>query len=177
MLNYYLALIDAEEDREKFEQIYQQYCNLVFYISKQILHNKHDAEDAAQNTFIQIARNITDFGNPASEKAKSLVALIARQRALDLQKSHRRKGFLSLNEALLIPHSDQPYHQTEEDELIQKALAKMNGRYRDALILRFYHDYSIKEIAQFFSIREDNARKLLQRAREQFIMLYEQEEG
>ena len=178
MLAYYLTLIDAEEERKKFEQIYWKYCKLVFCISMWILHNNDDAEDAVQNTFLQIARNIKDFEDPAAEKTKSLVALIARQRALDLRKARRRKSFVPLDEVLQIKDANQAYQvyqQPEEEELLQKVLAQMNERYRDILILRFYHDYSTEEIAKFFSIREDNARKLFQRAREQFIALYQRE--
>ena len=177
MLSYYLILVDTDEECKKFEQIYSKYCNLVFYVSMQILHNKHDSEDAVQNTFFQIARSIKDFEDSGSEKTKSLVTLIARQRALDLQKIRQRKSFISLDDALRISHSDPTFQYPEEDELIQKALRKMNERYRDVLVLRFYHDYSFEEIARFFSIREDNARKLLQRAREQFITLYKKEES
>ena len=45
----YLQLIDTAEDRSKFEQLYEQYKQLMFYTAFQILKRPQDAEDAVQD--------------------------------------------------------------------------------------------------------------------------------
>lgn len=45
-----LAMIDNEEDKSKFEQLYNQYKQLMFYIANGILHDENLAEDAVQHT-------------------------------------------------------------------------------------------------------------------------------
>ena len=54
----YMTLIDSEEEQSKFEQIYQKYKGLMFYVANKILHNEHDAEDAIHQAFIKIAENM-----------------------------------------------------------------------------------------------------------------------
>ena len=47
MIALYLALVD-EEQKDKFEQVYYKYRNLLYYIAYEILQNERDAEDAVQ---------------------------------------------------------------------------------------------------------------------------------
>ena len=42
----YMQLIDIAEDRSKFERLYEQYKQLMFYTAFQILKRPQDAEDA-----------------------------------------------------------------------------------------------------------------------------------
>ena len=44
----YLTMIEAEEDRHRFLSLYRRYKKLMLYIAHDILHDPHDAEDAAQ---------------------------------------------------------------------------------------------------------------------------------
>ena len=54
----YLQMIDAPEDRSKFEQIYMEYRSMMFHIANRILTNEQDAEDAVHEAFLKIAENI-----------------------------------------------------------------------------------------------------------------------
>ena len=42
----YWQLIETEEDKSKFEEIYTEYRYLMQYLAYKRLHNKQDAEDA-----------------------------------------------------------------------------------------------------------------------------------
>ena len=59
----YLQMIDAPEDKHKFEILYMKYRGLMFYIANQILTNKQDAEDAVHTAFVSIAENIQKIDN------------------------------------------------------------------------------------------------------------------
>ena len=52
----YLQMLETPEEKSKFEQIYLEYRNLMFYVSKGILHNQQDAEDAVQEAFLKIIK-------------------------------------------------------------------------------------------------------------------------
>ena len=45
-------------DEEKIQHIYQQFATLAYYIAIDVLQDKEDAEDAVQETFIRIMKNI-----------------------------------------------------------------------------------------------------------------------
>lgn len=42
----YLQMLETPEEKSLFEQIYLEYCGLMFHVAYEILHNEQDAEDA-----------------------------------------------------------------------------------------------------------------------------------
>ena len=54
----YLAAISSDEDKSKFELIYRQYRNLMYYAANQILHNSSDAEDVVHQACPAVGRDI-----------------------------------------------------------------------------------------------------------------------
>ena len=52
----YLAMIETEEERSKFEKIYIQYRRLMYSVAFRVLNNSEDAEDAVHTAFIRIAK-------------------------------------------------------------------------------------------------------------------------
>ena len=57
MLAYFLAILESEADKKRFTEIYEQYHGLIEKTAMRILKNQQDAEDAVQNTFVQIIRH------------------------------------------------------------------------------------------------------------------------
>lgn len=57
-------MIETDEDKSKFEKIYERYKNLMFYTAMQILNHTQDAEDAVHQAFIPIIDNIDKISEP-----------------------------------------------------------------------------------------------------------------
>lgn len=57
MLSFYLSMLEADEDKNKFEELYMKYRDDMYNIAFSILHNCEDAEDAVHDTFVSIANN------------------------------------------------------------------------------------------------------------------------
>lgn len=70
----YLQVIETEEDKSKFEDIYLEYRGLMYYVAYKRLHHEQDAEDAVHHAFMKIAENITAI-DPVSPKTKQLEML------------------------------------------------------------------------------------------------------
>ena len=62
----YLQTFDSEEQKEKFILLYDKYRNLMFYISSGILHDDYLAEDALQESFTVILKNLEYIHDPVS---------------------------------------------------------------------------------------------------------------
>ena len=54
----YMSLIDNEDDKIKFEDIYGKYKKMMFWIANQILNDERDIEEVVQDSFIKIIRNL-----------------------------------------------------------------------------------------------------------------------
>ena len=61
----YLAVIDSPEGKIKFEIIYEQYKNLMFYTANKILGDTRDSEDIVHDAFLKIKYSLqgTTQGN------------------------------------------------------------------------------------------------------------------
>ena len=86
----YLQLIDTAEDRSKFEQLYEQYKQLMFYTAFQILKRPQDAEDAVHHAFLSIAENISKISDPDCPKTRAYIVTIVERKAIDMLRAERR---------------------------------------------------------------------------------------
>ena len=63
----YLQMIETDEDKSKFEEIYQEYRNLMYYVAYKRMQHEQDAEDVVHHVFVKIAENIKNI-EPVSPK-------------------------------------------------------------------------------------------------------------
>lgn len=172
----FLTIIDTEEGRSRFEEIYRDYRNLIYFCANRILKNSFDAEDASQNTFLYIAQHIDRFRDISEKDCKGLVLMVATQKSLDLYRKLSKNSGVSLEqqESVGIEASDPVSHTDRIDEDLSGILGQMDPRYREVLLKRLCYGYEFSDIARELMITETYARKILQRARQQFIRLYEE---
>ena len=74
----------TQENKSKFEMLYDQYRSLMFYVADCILHNTQDAEDAVHNAFVYLAENLNKISDPVCPKTKSYIVTIVESKAIDI---------------------------------------------------------------------------------------------
>lgn len=156
----YLSMIETPADRDKFEQIYLKYRKLMFHVANKILKNPHDSEDAVQQAFVSIIKNLEMFSEIECHKTRSSIVLITERKAIDIIRTSHRDKLLPLNEdinGITIP--------LPGDMGIADAMARLPSRYREILLLKFDNGYSNKELAALVGISEAGIRQLICRAR------------
>ena len=57
MLTMYLAMLGSEEDRERFTLLYEAHEKRLYAVALKVLRDPTRAEDAAQQTWLQVLRN------------------------------------------------------------------------------------------------------------------------
>lgn len=156
----YLSMIETPEDKDKFEQIYYKYRDLMYYVANQKLNNHHDSEDAVHQAFVSIIKHISKIKDIDSPKTRSFIVLITERKAIDLMRTSHRDKVVELNEAIAGIEIPLP-----GDHGIADAIAKLPAEYREILMLKFDNGFSNKELAQMIGISESGIRKLIGRAR------------
>lgn len=156
----YLSMIETTEDRAKFEQIYVKYRKLMFHVANKILNNPHDSEDAVQQAFVSIIKNIESISEVECHKTRSCIVLITERKAIDIIRTSHRDKVLPLNEDINGIEIPLP-----GDMGIADAMARLPGRYREILLLKFDNGYSNKELAAMIGVSEAGIRQLISRAR------------
>lgn len=73
MITIYLSLIDSENDKIKFQEIYEKYKKQMWYVANDILNDNYLAEDAVHDAFIGIAKNFSKIRSFEPYSIKSYV--------------------------------------------------------------------------------------------------------
>jgi len=58
ILTYYLLLLDSDEEKDQFSQIYNTYRNLMHFVARRILNDDYLAEDAVHNAFLKVVKHL-----------------------------------------------------------------------------------------------------------------------
>ena len=167
----YLQMIETQEDKGKFEVLYEEYKGLMYHIAYQILQHDQDAEDAVHNAFVTIAENMQKIYAPVCPKTKSYIVTIIESRAIDIYRHKQRHQAASLDDVTVGIQAE----YTGKDG-VAKCIAKLPPRYRHVLVLKHQLGFHNREVAKVLKITEANAIKLDQRAKARLRELC-QEEG
>ena len=80
----YLSLIETEEDKIKFEDIFNSYKKTMYYVANSILKDEHYSHDAVQNSFLKIIKNIDKIEDVKSNKTKGFIVTIVKNSSIDI---------------------------------------------------------------------------------------------
>lgn len=165
MLALYLSLIDSDESKDKFEELYLKYRRQMKIIAFKILGDEGLAEDAVHNAFLKIISVFDKFNEIDCQKTKNLIVIIIRSVSIDMYRKRNREF-----EKTDILDKELP---TETDfsavqvEAVLKAIETLPKIYSDILLLKSEYDYKDKEIAGVLGTNFNTVSKRLERARKQ----------
>ena len=72
----------TDNDYEKMEELYELYEQKVYYVAYSILNNIQQAEDAVQETFITLYKNLEKLHNLNIQELKRYILRVAKTRRL-----------------------------------------------------------------------------------------------
>ena len=158
----YLTLADPDDDR-RFKALFHRYWETMVNMAEHILGNKMDAEDAAQNAFLNLFRKFEKYRDLSDEGIVYLLYIITQNSAKDIYRTNAINGQRSVSFEDIKFASD--LHQNKDDSKLLEAMIKLNGSDRRIIVLKYYYDHDIKSIAKYFGISVKTAYKRLERAK------------
>ena len=182
MLCFFLSAIGDENDRSKFEQVYNTYRQLMFYVANGILRDEYLAEDAVHHAFVKILEHLDAVGAVDCPQTKSYVVIIVRNTCFNMLKARKRRDALSLDELEEAAPAADDYcleQEAEQADGYQRLVAEIRRlpqHYAAVLLLKYDNGYSTEEIARMLDLSAENVKKLLQRARKKLEQRLEEKE-
>lgn len=166
-LGGYLSLIDSDEDKKKFEFIYDNYKYRMYYICRDILQDYHLAEDALQEAFISIIKRLDKIEDVTTKQAACYVYLIAKSRAIDMYRKLSKdyeKTFPVECYGLLSYGEEQNFSEMEEQKDVMQAILSLKPLSRQILELYLEKQMTRGEIATLLNLKYDTVRKRIKTA-------------
>lgn len=141
----------ARGDQASFEAFIHRYHGPLLNFIERMLQDPGKAEDFVQETFIKFIRQLKEKGIPDNSKAWLFKV------AANMCRDHWRSASYKKEKHVLeyIPEKESPndsvvdiYEKQETRKEILAVLNQLPERQREIVILRFYHDMKLKEIAE-----------------------------
>jgi RNA polymerase sigma-70 factor (ECF subfamily) len=141
----------ADGQSQALEELYDRYAPLVFSVVRKILRREEDAEEALQDTWLQLWRKPQAYDPKRGSLAAWLVT-VGRSRALDLYRSRasRQRAEETQPPADSVP-LENPSSSAESQELRERMAAgwqSLEPQHRQVLELAFWGGLSQSEIAE-----------------------------
>ena len=148
----------------EIERMMDTYGNYIVRMCYMMLKNRTLAEDAAQEVFIKAYKNMESFRKDASEKTW-LTSI-----ALNVCKNYARTSWFRRVQigievkADTYSMEDRLTEEIEKSELLKKVM-DLSKKYREVILLYYYQDLKISEIAEILEVSESSVKMRLNRAK------------
>lgn len=159
-----------------FEELYRRYQPYVYNIAYGIVQNAEDARDVTQDVFLHVYDALPHFrGGSAFSTWLYRVTVNTAISYLRKQKRQLQVPLDALKE-FRAEETAEPEQQTarvEQQQAVQQVLAQLPEQQRAVLVLRYFQDLSLEEIAQTLNCSVAAVKVRLHRARNAFRRLCE----
>ena len=169
-----ISLNDLKSGSEEaFKTLVQEHQDRVINICFRFLNNRVEAEDTAQDVFVEIYQSIKRFRGDA--KLSTWIYRIAVSKSLDtIRKMKRKKRMAQLKSvfgldaheepaASTVTNPDEALEQQERAALLQKCVSELAENQEIAITLSKYEGFSYKEIAEIMGTSLSAVESLIHR--------------
>ena len=154
-------MITPAQSRQAFEQLVDEYSDMIYRIAYQNLRSSYDAEDIMQVVFLSLLKSNAGFSDSAYMKAWLIKVTV--NKCIDFKKSARYRTTVTLDE--------QTARYDSEELGVMDEIFKLPEEDRNIIYLYYYEGYTIAEIAQILGKKQNTVNSKLQRARKKLQSL------
>ncbi|MGV8147601.1 MAG: RNA polymerase sigma factor [Alkaliphilus sp.] len=175
----YLSLLQDENEKNKFEQLYLEYKQIMFYVAKGILKDEHLAEDSLHQAFLKLVDNLDKINEIKCHKTKGFLVVIVKSVSLNILSKRKKQQVepIDLYDSQIPIENynleNEVIDKNEHDRLVQNIL-ELPPKCANILILKYSLDLNAKEIAKIVGISGSDVRKRIQSGREKVLKALEE---
>lgn len=161
-------------DEQAFSEVVETFQNPVFNLCYRMLGNAQEAEDAAQETFWRAYQALNRYDTNRS--FATWLLSIAAHYCIDQQRKRQLPSFsMELipedNLAGFIDTPERAFNLSEEEKQLHDMLDELNPEDKAAIVLRYWYDFSEKEISQTLKISISAVKSRLHRSRKKLAQI------
>ena len=161
-------------DGDAFEQLVKRYDSRLLRIAQHITHNHEDAQDAVQEAFFKVFRNLNNFRED-SLFSTWLIRITVNESLMKLRKQRsikeiaasdiQEEGSFQFDVADWAPNPEELYTDGELRDILRNELQKLQPKLRVVFVLRDIEEMSTHETAEILQLTVVAVKSRLCRAR------------
>ncbi|AUM67180.1 RNA polymerase sigma factor [Brevibacillus laterosporus] len=161
--NHY-SPITGEGGPVGFEALVQPHLPTAFRVAFLIVHDYHFAQDAVQEALWEAYQSLYRYDERKGTSFRAWFMKIVTHRALNMV---RRKKKTEAYADSIDPDQNplESILQKEQEQQIWRAIQSMTPKHRSAVILFYYEEFSVAEIAKILGVFEGTVKSRLHKAR------------
>lgn len=155
------ATANAVDVDQLVVELFEREGRSLVRLTRLFVDDRNAAEDLVQEAFIRLARSAGRIKDPRK------AAAYLRSIVLNLARDHNRRGLVSLRHHLpfddLRASTEDEIGLREDQRVVIEALRELPHRQRDCLVLRYYQELGVDEIADTLGISRNSVKTHLKR--------------
>ena len=152
---------------KSFDQLMQNHQEQVFRVAHSFTKDTENAMDVTQNIFLKVYQNLNRFRGQS--QFKTWLMRIAFNESFNWIKKNKK---YQTHEEIDLTMTNNQNPVSQEDELVAqenralllKSLYELNTKYRVAVVLRYFENYSIRDISGILKCSEGVVKNMLFRS-------------
>ena len=167
MLSLFLSVIEDKAYVPVFEKIYEKYELDVFNAAFNIIQDHYKAEEASQNAWVSIARNIHRIDTSNESMLRSYIIKVAKNAAINLS-GKRAEDIRHIDTYDPFPCITDIQEDLENDEAYAKIVGFIKSLpeiYFDVLSMHLLFGFSTSEIALSLGLKHSTVKQRLTRGK------------
>ena len=177
MLQFYLSLVETEEERSLVEKLYTEYEQKMFRMAMSILHNKHSAEDAVHESFLKIIKSLDKLTFENDIKTEALMIITVKRVSLSiLKKAQRISSIESIDENAEDEGAGKAFRQIEENYVVE-IINMLPDELREIITMRYILKIDVNTISKIIGLAPATIYVHLRKAKEIMRKILEDEYG
>ena len=164
----------ATGDRPSLEALYLRHRVRVYRYVLRLIGDAAAAEDIASEVFLEVWRQADTF--KAKSRVSTWILGVARYKALSALRSRPKEPVDERAANMIADDADDPEAMAERQErgmIVRKCLSELSVIHREVLDLVYYHEKSVKEVAQIVGVPESTVKTRMFYARKRMETMLE----
>ncbi len=175
----FLSFVEDPKERSFVEYLYRKHKKRVLFVCTSILGDRSLAEDALEETYLNVLRYERYFTGKSDDDTARLLMKFARNVSINMYNKRKRtaeeelpvddENFVFTTDA---DSSELPENAAEKREIVEatkRAIDSLPDETRDVLLMKYYHGMKASEIASVCGSTEAAVNMRLKRAREKIL--------